>query len=215
MKKQLLTAILAITSFFAAAKPTKTELLVHLNNAQIAVENELQELAYEAKALEKNFSDYSVCKKILNELYDGPKFQQKYSNTAKLMLGLLSYKIRPIDTYVFVPVKDAWHNPVGDFFTLFPFDGSEEDKNIIQNLLAELTIATNIQENDEELICTPLNELVEKHCHKNDIRTLQEKMDRFFGSDESFDLCNIVVYTKTLTLLLQEIESKIQELQKA
>jgi hypothetical protein len=234
MKKQLLTAILAFAPFFIvahssfakASKDTASnkEFVTYLNNIQVAIQKDLNQLSHDEKILEQKFSDYTVSKKILNELFDLPQFQQQTQllKTEKLMFGLICYKIRSLEGITFIP-KNPWAIPTNDFFTFFLWNASKEDEQFCFDLAAELDIDFNrnpnsdasVEENEKELIDHLMKTCVEKYCHKNDTRTLQEKMESMLGSYESVELNTILVYTKILTALLQDIENKIQELQAA
>src|SRR5579863_165637 len=224
MKKQLLTAFLTLTTApcFATEQSNKTEFLNYLNNVQIAVKKDLQQLSHEEEILKQKFQDYNVSNKVLNELFDHPelKMQRQLSKTEKLIFGLICYRIRSLEGITFTP-KTPWSIPTNDFFTFFLWNASKEDEQIFSNLSAELDIDLNrnpnsdtFKEENEELMHL-IQTLTEKHCHKKDTRTLMEKMESCIGSYESLELSHIISYTRILTMLQQDIENKIQELQKA
>lgn len=232
MKNRLIAAVLMLTPFFAcsnqqpsfaeatAGKPTKVEFLAYLNNVQVAVKKNLEQLSYKEKILEQKFSDYNVSKKVLNELSNHPQQQSQFSKIEKLLFGLFCYKIRSLEDITFVP-KNPWVIPTNDLFTFFLRDASKEDEQFFFDLSAELDIDFNrnisIEEFvDEQILMNHLKKtLVKKYCHKNDTRTIKEKMKSILRSYESLELSTIIDYTKILAALLQDIESKIQELQKA
>lgn len=223
MKNRLFTTLLVFAPFFIVAQANNTEFLTYLNSIQVAIKKDLQQLSHDERILEQKFSDYNVSKKILSELFDLPQFQQQtqVSKTEKLMFGLICYKIRSLEGITFIP-KNPWAIPTNDFFTFFLWDASKEDEQFFFNLSAELDIDFNRNPNsnasieeDEELTNHLMKASVEKYCHKNDTRTLQEKMESILGSYESAELNTILIYTRILTALLQDIENKIQELQAA
>jgi hypothetical protein len=70
MKKQLLTAILAITPFFAAAQPTNTELLVYLKQIRVDTKRRLENIAQHKQELKKRwYKNYTRAKKTWKNLY--------------------------------------------------------------------------------------------------------------------------------------------------
>lgn len=74
MKKQLLTIILAFIAISCfAAKPNKTELLTHLKQIKIELENELRNLSMEENKLKQEWNYYIVLTKVWNDIADLPE----------------------------------------------------------------------------------------------------------------------------------------------
>jgi len=225
MKKQLLTFFLTFTAvfyFITNTKPTNAELLPYLKSIEVVIKKELGQLSSDEKILQKKFKDYNVAAKILNEFFDVSLCKQQISKMGKLMFGLFCYKVRPIDSFVFRLKTDSYdnNNVVSNFFVFFPFDDSKEDENIFSDLCAELNI--NVGPDKQMNIFTPEDEafifdlmqtLVEKHFHHSDTRSIKEKMACCFGSEDGWMLSFIIGQIKVLTVLQQDINNKINEIE--
>ena len=195
MKKQLLTALLAFTPFFVAAKPTNAELLTHLKQVKTELENQLQEFATEEKIAQQEWEkvkkvkvdwnyyvmlisiwddiadlpEHSHRRKILTNFY----FDQIYKH--KKSISEIAEMKKVVDAIVFVDI-------------LF----SSNDKK---------------QKKQEKI----LNVIIEKYANKyaNDFY-LKDLEDCY-----SLAIGIVIVHSRMVSIVLKKIDEKIKKLQKA
>lgn len=194
MKKLFLITFLLCTLipfFTLAVQPSNIALSTHLKNVSNDIKKELQTFSQTNKKLQKKLGlDYTITTNIFNSFFDITSLTEIFTKIEQLWLYLICNYMKTMYT-----VNDT-------------------DAATIQLALAALHIEDSYTAQIEyikanwKIIIKPL---LIQYCSPTDTRTSDEQMNDLILSDDSLSIGYILINTKILTPLLQDIEAKIDE----
>jgi hypothetical protein len=195
MKKQLLTALLAFTPFFIAAKPTNAELLIHLKTVKADMQQALQDVDYYEKELKQEWgNDYILIRKTWDDIHAfNRKLEKKDKKNNKETESLIYLNL----------MFDLICNEIK---SLKDISDMNETANTLMFILPLLQEDTNPHQT--ELIEKELEAIINKHF--KDVTAAD-----FFNDGDAWAVLAIIDGKQYLTELLKKVNAKIKELQKA
>ena len=197
MKKKLLTTLLAFTPFLATAnqQPTNAELLTHLKQVKVDIQQVLQDIDHEEKKLRHKWDkDYILIEKTWNDIY---AFTKKLKEKDAIELCDKEFDL-DLQLNLFCNEMKSFK----DVFTYPIFENISAEVNTFAFMYFLLEEDMDVQQ--MKLIENEIRVIIAKHYK-------DMTMEEFFRSTDNWIISNIGYAKKYFLQLLKKVDEKVKE----